>query len=148
MATGTASTDFAPVPGARLASLACGIKADGSQDLALIAFDPGAMTAGVFTQSHFAAAPVQLARQHLSQRQPRYLLINSGNANAATGADGLADAKACCVALAEQAGVAPEEVLPFSTGVIGERLAIDRITQALPLALDQLSADNWLAAAK
>lgn len=148
MATGVASTAFLSVPGVRLAAVPSGIKASGDLDLALIEFSAGSQTAAVFTQSHFAAAPVHLARAHLAKAAPRYFLINSGNANAATGAEGMADAQACCQALAKQAGTEPEAVLPFSTGVIGERLPTAPILASLPLALAGLAEDNWLQAAK
>ena len=107
----------------------------------------GAVTAAVFTQNRFCAAPVTLARRHLEAATPRYLLINTGNANAGTGAPGLAAAEHCCQALAALAGVAPETVLPFSTGVIGETLPVDRLEAALPAALEALKADGWGAAA-
>ena len=148
MAVGVASTDFLPVPGVRLASLAAGIKPGGAPDLALMEFAEGSAATGVFTQSHFAAPPVELAKQHLASQASRYFLINSGNANAATGAQGLADARACCAALSQLTGARPEAVLPFSTGVIGEALPVAQITEALPQALAALAEDQWLEAAK
>jgi glutamate N-acetyltransferase/amino-acid N-acetyltransferase len=148
MAVGTASTDFKVVPGVRLASTACGIKGQDQQDLVLFEFAEGSVTAGIFTQSIFAAAPVIVGRTHLEQANSRYFLINSGNANAATGEEGVADADGCCKALSQRSGVRPEEVVPFSTGVIGEKLQVANITEALPAVLVGLSADNWLEAAK
>lgn len=148
MAVGEATTDFVPVPGVRLSSVSCGIKAKDKLDLVLLEFAAGSVTAGVFTRSHFAAAPVQLARQHLAHNNPRYFLINSGNANAATGEPGLADAGDCCRALSQQTGALPREVIPFSTGVIGERLPVDKITNALERILAGLDEDNWLLAAR
>jgi glutamate N-acetyltransferase / amino-acid N-acetyltransferase len=103
---------FLPVPGVRLATIGAGIRYQGRDDLLALELVPGSSCAAVFTRNAFCAAPVTLARHHLSRTAPRYLLINSGNANAGTGARGLDDAKACCVALAETAGCRPEEVLP------------------------------------
>ena len=138
------------VQGVRLASIHSGIKADPQvKDLTLIEVDPGSIAAGVFTQSHFCAAPVTVCRQHLqAQPAPRYLLINSGNANAATGQRGMQAALSCCAAVAEAAGVDPTEVLPFSTGVIAEALPVERILQAVPELIKALSADRWLVAAE
>ena len=105
--------------------------------------------AGVFTQNRFCAAPVQLCRQHLAGGAGiRALLINTGNANAGTGADGLARARQSCEALAGLAGIAPEQVLPFSTGVIMETLPVERLVAGLPAALADLGADHWAAAAE
>ena len=148
MAVGDYSTAFHPVPGVRLASVPCGIKGGGNPDLVLFEFAPGSVSAGIFTRSHFAAAPVLLAKRHLAASPSRYFLINSGNANAATGEPGISDATLCCEALSQQTGVRPEEVLPFSTGVIGERLQTGKITDALPRLLPQLDANNWLEAAR
>lgn len=148
MAVGPSSESFAVVPGVRLASLACGIKKGGKADLVLMEFAEGSVAAGVFTKSLFAAAPVELGRRHLKAASTRYFLINSGNANAGVGADGLADSLACCKALATFAGVDTEAVLPFSTGVIGERLPVEKITGALESAIAGLSEDHWLAAAR
>ena len=148
MAVGTASTEFSPVPGVRLAVASCGIKAGDKLDLVLFEFAAGSQTAGVFTQSHFAAAPVLVSRDHLSRSGSRYFLINSGNANAATGEAGRSDALACCRALSQATGSLPEEVLPFSTGVIGEKLQVENITDALPELVSSLSEDNWLLAAQ
>lgn len=148
MAVGPASIEFKVVPGVRLASTACGIKGQDQQDLVLFEFTEGSVTAGIFTQSIFAAAPVVVGRSHLEKANTRYFLINSGNANAATGATGIADADGCCKALSQRSGVRPEEVVPFSTGVIGEKLQVANITEALPRVLAEMSADNWLEAAK
>lgn len=149
MAVGPSSVEFAAVPGVRLSSVACGIKKNGKHDLVLMAFSEGSIAAGVFTQSLFAAAPVQVGRRHLETAEStRYFLINSGNANAGVGADGLADAMSCCDALAKLAGVPTDSVLPFSTGVIGERLPVAKITGALDAAMADLSEDNWLDAAQ
>ncbi len=148
MAVGESKLEFFPVPGVRLASVPCGIKKDGTEDLVLMEFAEGSTTAGVFTRSLFAAAPVLLGKKHLHKTSPRYFLVNSGNANAGVGDVGIQDALGCCNALSQQTGTRPEEVIPFSTGVIGERLQVENITNALPALLPQLSADNWLKAAK
>ena len=105
-----------PVSGIRVGTVAAGIRKVGRPDLTVFELPVGAVTAAVFTQNRFCAAPVTLARRHREAAAPRYLLINTGNANAGTGALGLAAAEHCCQALAALAGVAPETVLPFSTG--------------------------------
>jgi glutamate N-acetyltransferase/amino-acid N-acetyltransferase len=109
---------------------------------------PDSTVAARFTRNAFCAAPVQLARAHLRVRSPRYLLVNTGNANAGTGEPGLAAAHASCSALAGLAGCSATEVLPFSTGVIGEPLPVDRLVAALPDALATLAADGWTDAAE
>ena len=138
------------VPGLRLASTHCGIKNDPSiKDLTLIEAAEGSSVAGVFTQSHFCAAPVVVCREHLAaSRGTRYLLINSGNANAATGEAGLQAARECCAAIASASGVEPEQVLPFSTGVIAEPLPLEPILEGIPRLLRGLSEDAWIAAAE
>ena len=148
MAVGEASTDFKVVPGVRLASVPCGIKGQDELDLVLFEFEPGSVTAGIFTQSHFAGAPVQVGRRHLEQKDSRFFLINSGNANAATGEEGRTDAEACCHAVSQRTGALPEEVIPFSTGVIGEKLQVANITDALPELYGSLNETNWLLAAQ
>ena len=139
---------FLSVPGVRLATIGAGIRYQGRDDLLALELAPGATTAAVFTRNAFCAAPVTLARHHLSQTAPRYLLVNSGNANAGTGARGLDDARACCAALAEAAGCRPEEVLPFSTGVIGEPLPVARFEAAMPALLERFEAAAWPDAAR
>jgi glutamate N-acetyltransferase/amino-acid N-acetyltransferase len=125
-----------------------GVRKANRRDLTVIALDEGAAVAGVFTSNRFCAAPVQLCRQRLAAGSAiRALLINTGNANAGTGADGLARAEQTCAALAGLMGVAPEQVLPFSTGVIMETLPVDRITAGLPGALAALTPDAWGEAA-
>ncbi len=137
-----------PVAGIRLSSLHSGIKADSSRDdLVLIELSPDSQVAAVFTRNRFCAAPVTLAKQHLSAERPRYLLINSGNANAGTGPEGLQDAQLCCQQVAGTTGVTTQQVLPFSTGVIGARLPVTRMTHAIPALVESLSPDQWLAAA-
>jgi len=138
-----------PVGGIRLAATRCGIKKHaGVSDLALVELVEGSRLAAVFTRSHFSAAPVQLCRQHLSaNREPRYLLINSGNANAGTGNGGLQAAVECCDAVAAPSGLEREQVLPFSTGVIAEPLPVAPIAAAIPELIGLLGAGNWLQAA-
>lgn len=148
MAVGENSLAFNVVPGVRLASAIAGIKSNQTHDLVLFEFVLGSVTAGVFTQSLFAAAPVVLGKQHLEQASPRYFLINSGNANAGVGDAGLMDAGHCCSALSQSGGVRPEEVIPFSTGVIGERLPVEKITDQLGLLVAELAEDKWLDAAQ
>ena len=137
-----------PVAGVRLAAAAAGVRKPDRDDVVLLELAPGSRVAAVFTQNAFCAAPVTVDRQHLAVAAPRFVLINSGNANAGTGAAGLAAAQACCAAVARQAGCNSAAVLPFSTGVIGEPLPVERITAVLPAALDGLRADGWLAAAR
>ena len=136
-----------PVPGVRLGSAAAGIKTPGRPDLVVMTLTPGSVCAAVFTQNAFCAAPVIVAREHLSQQQPACLLINTGNANAGTGESGIEDARSCCDAVATQQGCAPQAVLPFSTGVIGEPLPVKPILAGIPDALGQLDEQGWAAAA-
>ena len=139
--------DLHPVSGFQLGTAAAGIKTPGRPDLVVMALAPGSTTAAVFTRNAFCAAPVVVAREHLQQQQPSYFLVNTGNANAGTGKTGLADASECCAALAKTAGCDPGEVLPFSTGVIGEPLPTDRIVQGIPAAMDRLDENGWERAA-
>jgi glutamate N-acetyltransferase/amino-acid N-acetyltransferase len=141
-------TEFVPVAGVRLGTTAAGIRYQERDDLVVIEMEQGASCAALFTRNRFCAAPVVLARRHLDTGQPRYLLINSGNANAGTGARGMHDALESCRALAALRGCAPEQVLPFSTGVIGEPLPVERLAVALPDALSALSERGWPAAAR
>ena len=136
-----------PVAGFRLATVEAGIRYQGRRDLVLMEIDPDATAAAVFTSNAFCAAPVTLCRQHLQQTRPRYLLTNTGNANAGTGDQGYQDSVRSCQALAEQASCMATEVLPFSTGVIGEPLPVDRLIAALPVALQQLDENGWEQAA-
>ncbi len=138
-----------PISGIRLASVAAGVKAGTTNnDLVVIAIAEAATVAAVFTSNAFAAAPVLVAKQHLAATTPRYLLINSGNANAGTGEEGLSAALLCCQQLAKIAACQPQEVIPFSTGVIGEPLPAERICKLLPAAVDALANDAWSAAAE
>ena len=131
----------------RVGTVSAGIKKPGRRDLVVMELAEGSTCAGVFTRNAFCAAPVVVAKRHLKEQSPRYLLINTGNANAGTGDKGLRDALACSRALAVSAGVAMEQVLPFSTGVIGEPLPVDIIIDALPAAYDALDATGWSDAA-
>ncbi len=139
--------DVLAVKGTRLAAAASGIRYRGRNDLALIELCKGAALAAVFTQNHFKAAPIAVAQQHLRAAAPRYLLINSGCANAGLGEAGIDAARQCCAELAEQAAVSQRQVLPFSTGVIGEALPAEKIIKTLPRLCRGLDADNWRAAA-
>ena len=135
------------VDGIKLSAINCGIKQD-KTDLVLIEACEGATMAGVFTQNAFCAAPVHIAKQHLADAACRYLLINSGNANCGTGEHGFVAANASCAAIANAAGVDAAQVLPFSTGVIGEPLPYEKIEAAASEALNKLSADSWSLAAE
>jgi len=135
------------VAGLRLGTTCAGVKYPDRRDLVVIEATPGTRAAAVFTRNAFCAAPVIVARTHLATASPRYLLINTGNANAGTGRQGLVDAEATCQALAERTGCRPEEVLPFSTGVIGEPLPLFRLVTGLPGALAALRPEGWIEAA-
>lgn len=148
MAVGlTALPRLHAVAGVRLGTVCAGIKKPGRRDLVLIELAPGTVAAAVFTRNAFCAAPVRVAQAHLAAAAPRYLLINTGNANAGTGEQGLRDALACCERVAAVAGVTPGEVLPFSTGVIGEPLPFATISAAVPSACEALQHDGWVDAA-
>jgi len=136
-----------PVAGVRLGIASAGIKKPGRRDVTLIELAPGSRVAGVFTQNRFCAAPVTLCRQHLVSGDIRALLINTGNANAGTGEEGLHRARQTCEAVAGILGCAPEQVLPFSTGVILEPLPVDKILPVLPAAHADLTATHWSEAA-
>ncbi len=136
-----------PVAGVRLGIASAGIKKPGKRDITLIELAPGTQVAGVFTQNRFCAAPVTLCKQHLTHGTIRALIINTGNANAGTGEEGLNRAQQTCAAVAQLMGCATESVLPFSTGVILEALPIDKILPALPAAQADLAPDHWSEAA-
>ncbi len=144
-----------PVPGVRLGIAEAGVRKVGRKDLTVILLDEGATVAGVFTQNRYCAAPVQVCREHLSgintssaATQIRALVINTGNANAGTGAKGLADARATAAALAGLLNLNPQQVLPFSTGVIMENLPVDRIVAGMPAAIADAQAAHWAKAAE
>ena len=143
----TKAEELIPIGGIELASIAAGIKKNGNDDLVVFAIEESSSCAASFTQNAFCAAPVTLARQHLSQCSPRALLINSGNANAGTGETGMQNARQSCSWLAEELNILPEQVLPFSTGVIGEQLPMPVIQSGIKQTVSKLSEDNWSAAA-
>jgi glutamate N-acetyltransferase/amino-acid N-acetyltransferase len=132
----------------RVAAVAAGIRYRDRDDLVLIELPAGSHCTATFTRNAFCAAPVTVARRHLATAPPRWLLINAGNANAGTGNRGIEDARACCAALAELTGDEPEQVLPFSTGVIGEYLPVERMIDALAPALARLDTAGWDHAAR
>jgi len=137
-----------PVPGVELGVAAAGIKNPGRRDMLVMTLSPEAEVVGVFTQNRFCAAPVIVCKEHLQNEGGiRALLVNTGNANAGTGEEGLRRARATCAALADKLNLKPEQVLPFSTGVILEPLPHDKIIAALPAALVDLKPTNWAAAA-
>ena len=139
------------VKGVKIGSTQAYVRYPNRRDLVVFEFAEGSQVAGVFTQSAFAAAPVLLSKKHLNEsspvQQPRYLIINTGNANAATGKLGLENATKTCAKLAELAHVQPHQVLPFSTGVIGEQLPIERLINGIQPALDTLDEASWTDAA-
>ncbi|MFZ4551321.1 MAG: bifunctional glutamate N-acetyltransferase/amino-acid acetyltransferase ArgJ [Aquabacterium sp.] len=141
--------DLHPVPGVQLGITMAGVRKANRRDLTVITLAEGSAVAGVFTKNRFCAAPVQLCRERLSAgNEIRALVINTGNANAGTGEDGLVRARATTIALARLLSVSPEQILPFSTGVIMETLPVDRIEAGLPGALADLKEDNWAVAAE
>jgi len=149
MAVGeTFKGDIHPIPGVRLAAVESGIRYRNRLDLVMIEIAAGASVAGVFTQNAFSAAPVSVARKNLDVRDSRYFLINTGNANAGTGEQGALDALRCCQSLADIASVEISEVLPFSTGVIGERLPVEKIIAGIPDAFTSLDESAWEQAAR
>lgn len=137
-----------PVKGVRLASVNAGIRYKNRNDLLLIELAEGTKTAGVFTCNAFCAAPVQVCREHLAQAATRYLLINAGNANAGTGEQGMQAALASCVQVAAEGKVQAKQVLPFSTGVIGMQLPVEKIVAALPQAFANLAQESWVEASR
>ncbi|QXL85482.1 bifunctional glutamate N-acetyltransferase/amino-acid acetyltransferase ArgJ [Comamonas sp. NLF-1-9] len=138
-----------PVDGLRLGSTEAGVRKPGRKDLTVLLLDEGAAVAGVFTQNRFCAAPVQVCREHLAAGSDvRALLINTGVANAGTGEQGLLDARKSCAQLAWQLGVQPQQVLPFSTGVIMEPLPLERILAGMPAAVSDAQPQHWLRAAQ
>lgn len=143
------AADLHPIAGIRIGVAEAGVRKAHRKDLTVFLLDEGASVAGVFTQNRFCAAPVQISREHLAGGQAiRAMVINTGNANAGTGADGLARARATCAALARQLQLDPQQVLPFSTGVIMEPLPVDRIEAGLPAAIADAQPDHWARAAE
>ncbi len=137
-----------PVSGVRWGTACAAIRQSKRDDVALLECIPETRVAAVFTRNRFVAAPIQLARVHLEVQSPRALVVNSGVANAGTGEAGYHDAERICQAVAKQINVATEQVLPFSTGVIGERLPVDRIVARVRQCGERLRADGWLHAAR
>ncbi|MGE3774790.1 MAG: bifunctional ornithine acetyltransferase/N-acetylglutamate synthase, partial [Gammaproteobacteria bacterium] len=150
MSTPTIERSATPlaIPGIRLNTIAAGIRKTGRADTVVIEIAPQSTVGGVFTLNVFCAAPVEIARHHLASATPRLLVINSGNANAGTGAQGHRDALDVCAAAAASLGCAANAVLPFSTGVIGQRLPAEKMIAAMPVALASLADDGWSAAAQ
>lgn len=137
------------ISGVRIGIAEAGVRKANRKDLTVVLLDEGASVAGVFTQNRFCAAPVQVCREHLAAgRGIRAMVINTGNANAGTGQEGLARARSTCVALAKHLKLLPEQVLPFSTGVIMEQLPFERIEDGLPAALADAREANWVRAAE
>lgn len=136
-----------PIAGIRLGTARAHIRKPDRRDLVVIECVPGTQVAAVFTQNRFCAAPVTVARAHLEQSAPRALLINTGFANAGTGKEGVDDAQRTCTALATALRCEAQEVLPFSTGVIGERLPVERVVAGLPACLTDLNENGWVQAA-
>jgi glutamate N-acetyltransferase/amino-acid N-acetyltransferase len=137
-----------PVPGVRIGVAEAGIRKANRKDLTVVLLEDGAAVGGVFTQNRFCAAPVQVCREHLLKGDIRAIVINTGNANAGTGEEGMARARATCVAAAKLLNVRPEQVLPFSTGVIMEQLPLERIQAGLPAAIADAQPAHWLRAAE
>jgi glutamate N-acetyltransferase / amino-acid N-acetyltransferase len=141
--------ELLPVPGVEIGVVQAGIRKANRYDLTVMRFAPGTQVAGVFTRNRFCAAPVQVCKEHLAwSHEVRAVVVNTGNANAATGPEGLENARKSCEALAELLQLKPTEVLPFSTGVILEQLPLQRLTAGLPAAIQALSANNWGMAAQ
>ncbi|CAB5666458.1 Arginine biosynthesis bifunctional protein ArgJ [Delftia tsuruhatensis] len=144
------AADLLAIDGVRIGVTEAGVRKANRKDLSVFLLDEGASVAGVFTQNRFCAAPVQVSREHLVQTGGaiRAMVVNTGNANAGTGADGLARARRTCADLAALLQLKPEQILPFSTGVIMEQLPVDRIAAGLPAAIAAAKADNWGTAAE
>ena len=149
----TPAADLFVIPGVRWGITEAGIKKANRKDLTVLLLDDGASVGAVFTQNKFCAAPVQICRDHLAKNNGqslgiRAMVINTGNANAGTGTDGLTRAQATCIALARELNVSPEQILPFSTGVIMEPLPYERIEAGLPAAIANARPDSWGDAAE
>jgi len=144
--------DLKPVKGFEMGIAEAGIKKANRKDLLVMTLAPGSQVAGVFTLNRFCAAPVQVCRDHLAQEgrkgEIRALVVNTGNANAGTGESGMKHALETCAALAKDLKINPEQILPFSTGVILEPLPIEKVISALPKAVSNLAEDNWFDAAQ
>ncbi len=136
-------TEWLPVPGLRLAAVEAGIKKANRKDLVILELADEARVSGVFTLNRFCAAPVQVAKARLAKAAPKYLMINTGYANAGTGKKGLDNCLASCKLLAEATGCREEEILPYSTGVIGEQFPLDSFAKGIPMALAELDEHHW-----
>lgn len=148
MAVGDVSfPEMCNIAGIKIGSSEAYVRYPNRRDLVVFEIAEGSSVAGVFTQSAFAAAPVLLCKKHLSENTPRYLIVNTGNANAATGEIGLHNAEKTCAKLAELTGVHSNQILPFSTGVIGEQLPVERLLNGIQPALDSLNEASWEDAA-
>jgi glutamate N-acetyltransferase/amino-acid N-acetyltransferase len=144
-----AAEALAPVAGVKLGITEAHIRKPNRKDLLVMQFAPGSRVAGVFTQNRFCAAPVVLCKEHLAAgSEIRALVVNTGNANAGTGEEGMRRARQTCQAVAELIGCSEQQVLPFSTGVIMEPLPVERIIAGLPASVGNLQEDNWLSAAQ
>ena len=143
------SEELLPIRGLSLGIAAAGIKKTNCNDLLLMVLDEGSRVAGLFTQNRFCAAPVIVAKEHLSglNSSVRALVINTGNANAGTGQQGIDSARSTCSAVARLLGCDADQVLPFSTGVIMEQLPLEKVIAGLPTAISNLKSDNWFDAA-
>ncbi len=144
----TTPKNLLAIEGIRLGIAAAGIRYPDRHDLLLLEIAEGSQCAAVFTKNAFCAAPVLVCREHLAKSAPRYLVINSGNANAGLGEAGMLASRDSCAAVAELMGCEPDAVLPFSTGVIGETFPTQTLIDGLPAAKESLLADNWLPAAE
>ena len=145
----TPVTELAPVKGVRLASIEANIRYKDREDLTLIEVSEGSSVAGMFTKNAFCAAPVTICREHLKSTDGiRYLVINSGNANAGTGEEGMTSADLICAEVADEGMSTLDSVLPFSTGVIGEQLPYWKIVEKIPALVENLTPNNWMRAAK
>jgi glutamate N-acetyltransferase/amino-acid N-acetyltransferase len=149
MATGNGTLPtLHPIAGFKLGTASAVINTPGRKDLVVMEIVEGSAVAGLFTQNAFCAAPVAVAKQHLASVSPKYLLVNTGNANAGTGEQGMTDALQSCDALAAATSSNKEQVLPFSTGVIGEPLPMDRLIGGMPAAIAALNEKGWADAAE
>ena len=145
----TVPTSLMPVKGVRLGAIEANLRYKDRDDLTLIELAEGSTVAGVFTKNAFCAAPVIICKEHLARSEGiRYLVVNAGNANAATGEEGLTSARMICAEIADQTLTALDSVLPFSTGVIGEQLPYWDIVEHAPALIESLAEDNWMRAAK
>ena len=141
--------DLLTISGVRLGTARAGIRKPNRKDLLVVAIDEGARVAGVFTRNRFSAAPVFVCREHLAAKEHvRAIVVNTGVANAGTGEEGVANARATCSAVAHALGVEPVQVLPLSTGVIMEPLPVERVEAGIPACIEDLAADHWASAAE